>query len=80
MKSYTPPQRLLDLGIVLQYDQQACRFFAPHERFSINYERARLMANDYSISQCQSIENKIYEILTAIERQDWCPFSEIKYS
>lgn len=79
MKVYTPPKRLLALGLVLQFDREQKRLFAPHERFAINQERAKLMANQHDYLQPEELERRIQTAIFEIETQGWCPLSEIKF-
>lgn len=86
MKPYTPPRRLVELGLVLQYDSEffkCClkeeRFFKWIERLLINRERARIMAGDNSYKQTEVLESKIKDVLKVIQEKNWKPEKEIQY-
>jgi hypothetical protein len=81
MKKYIPPKRLVELGLVLQYDTEQKPTFNTNdfEREMINQERAKLFAGDYSYMQTEKLENKIQTILLEIQKQNWKPKKEIQY-
>ena len=86
-KIYNPPARLVELGLVLQYDKEVFKcelkeetFLTWNERLLINRERARLMANDNSYRQSDTIEDKIKTVLREITMNNWEPLKEIEYA
>jgi hypothetical protein len=81
MKNYKPPKRLVELGLVLQYDTEFKATFNKNnfEREMINQERAKLFANDFSHLQSEKLEAKIQLILLDIKKQNWTPKTEIQY-
>lgn len=87
MKLYLPPPRLVNLGMVLQYDKEVFKcelkeenFLTWNERLLINRERARIMANDNSYRQEIELEIKIYQILQEINSKNWKPLKTIEYA
>lgn len=87
MKLYSPPPRLIDLGLVLQYDKEVFKcelkeesFLTWNDRLLINRERARIMANDFSYWQDDSLEVKITQILFEIKQRNWKPLKAIEYA
>lgn len=87
MKLYIPPQRLVNLGLVLQYDKEVFKcelkeesFLTWNERLLINRERARIMANDNSYKQDDLLEFKILKILLIIKQSSWKPLKVIEYA
>ncbi|QSW90733.1 hypothetical protein J0383_07955 [Flavobacterium endoglycinae] len=87
MKIYLPPPRLVDLGLVLQYDKEVFKcelkeenFLTWNERLLINRERARIMANDHSYKQDIVLEYKILNILLIIKQTHWKPLKTIEYA
>lgn len=87
MKNYLPPPRLIDLGLVLQYDKEIFKcelkeesFLTWNERLLINRERARIMAKDNSYWQDDLLESKIRHILQEIKRKNWKPLKNIEYA
>lgn len=86
MKNYLPPPRLVDLGLVLQYDKEVFKcelkeesFLTWNDRLLINRERARIMANDNSYKQDDFLEYKILNILLLIKQSNWKPLKAITY-
>ncbi len=79
MREYIPSKRLVLLGLVLQYDTEDTPSFKEHERFAINQERAKVIANDNSYSQSETVEAKIATILIDIRKHNWKPLNEIQY-
>ena len=86
MKFYLPPPRLVNLGLVLQYDKEVFKcelkeesFLTWDDRLLINRERARIMAKDDSYRQETSLETKIYQILLEIDKNNWKPLKPIEY-
>ncbi|MEO6176806.1 MAG: hypothetical protein ABIP27_16765 [Flavobacterium circumlabens] len=87
MKLYLPPHRLVNLGLVLQYDKEVFKcelkeenFLTWNDRLLINRERARIMAKDDSYRQDSALENKIDQILQEIKKKNWKPLKEIEYA
>jgi hypothetical protein len=85
-KNYLPPPRLIDLGLVLQYDKEIFKcelkeenFLTWNDRLLINRERARLLAKDNSYRQDDLLESKIRHILQEIETKKWKPLKNIEY-
>ena len=85
MKHYVPPIRLVNLGLVLQYDKEVFKcelkeesFLTWNDRLLINRERARIMAKDDSYRQETSLETKIYQILLEIDKNNWKPLKAIE--
>lgn len=58
------------LTIVLQFDSQYERVFAPFERMYLHKERATLL-QDKNFEQPQELEDKIQQTLQRIERIEW---------
>lgn len=58
------------LTIVLQFDSQYERVFAPFERMYLHKERATLL-QDKNFEQPQELEDKIQQTLQRIERLEW---------
>lgn len=86
MKFYLPPPRLVNLGLVLQYDKEVFKcelkeenFLTWNDRLLINRERARIMAKDDSYRQDNSLETKIHQILLEIDKNNWKPLKPIEY-
>lgn len=86
MKLYLPPPRLVNLGLVLQYDKEVFKcelkeesFLTWNDRLLINRERARIMAKDESYKQETSLETKIDHILLEIKKNNWKPLKPIEY-
>lgn len=86
MKLYLPPPRLVNLGLVLQYDKEVFKcelkeqnFLTWNDRLLINRERARIMAKDDSYRQETSLENKIAQILLEMTKNNWKPLKPIEY-
>lgn len=86
MKFYLPPPRLVNLGLVLQYDKEVFKcelkeesFLTWNDRLLINRERARIMAKDDSYKQETLLENKIDQILLEIKKNNWKPLKAIEY-
>ncbi len=85
MTIYKPPQRLLELGMVLKYDSELqedgkTKKLEPHEREAINRERAKVIANDYSYQHFESLITKIDSILLEIKLKRWKPKNPIEYT
>lgn len=87
MKYYLPPIRLVNLGLVLQYDKEVFKcelkeenFLTWNERLLINRERARIMAKDNSYRQDTILETKIDQILLDIKKNNWKPLKPIEYA
>lgn len=86
-KLYLPPPRLVNLGLVLQYDKEVFKcelkeenFLTWNERLLINRERARIMAKDNSYRQDDELETKINQILQKIKKNNWKPLKQIEYA
>jgi len=84
MKIYTPPHRLIALGLVLQYDSERQEIglmpiLSIGHRILINQERARIMSGDFDYLQPIDFEDKIESILIEIRKQKWKPETEIQY-
>lgn len=83
MKIYTPTQRQIALGMVLQYDSESqalgkSKYFTIGQRIVINQERAALMSgNDYT--QSVSMEDKIQFVINQIITTKWSPEKPIPY-
>lgn len=84
MKLYIPPQRLIDLGLVLQYDSelqeiQNKALLSFYQRLLINQERAKLLSGDENNNQPDDLETIIKAVLNEINKQNWQPKQSIKY-
>jgi hypothetical protein len=80
MKKYKPPQRLIELDLVLKYDFEEKDCLKPKtETFCINQERAKLLQNDFSYTQTPALETKIQNALFEIKIKDWQPKNPIEY-
>lgn len=84
MKRYQPAKRLVELGLVLQYDSQnyKCiykreKYLTVLERVAINQERASIMSGKDEF--IQPLETKIQSILLIIKQSRWKPENEILY-
>ncbi len=87
MRQLQPPKRLVELGLVLQYDKEVFKcelkeenFLTWNDRLLINRERARIMAKDDTYRQSDALENKITHILREILMNNWQPLKEIEYA
>lgn len=82
MKYYKPTERLLDLGLVLQYDSQEKVIFNTRgfEREMINQERGRILQGDFDYWQTKTLETKISNALLEIKRTKWKPEKPINYA
>ena len=79
---YNPPKRLVELGIILQYDTSLQELglssvLTTEQRIFINQERGRIMSGDFDY--IQPIDSKIESILTEIRKQRWKPETDIQY-
>ncbi len=79
MKVFKPSQRLTELDLVKKYDVEQEPIFKEHERFAINQERAKIMAEDISYLQSEILESKIQNTLHKIAIKKWKPVNEIRY-
>lgn len=82
MKIYNPPKRLIELGVILQYDTSLQELglspvLTTEQRIFINQERGRIMSGDFDY--IQPIDSKIESILTEIRKQRWKPETDIQY-
>lgn len=84
MKVFKPPKRLLELGLVLQYDSERQEIgLSPileiEQRILINQERGKIMSGDDNYTQTTNYEATIQAVLLEIAKQNWKPKIEIKY-
>lgn len=84
MKVFKPPKRLLELGLVLQYDTERQEIgLSPileiEQRILINQERGKIMSGDDNYTQTTNYEAIIQTVLLEIAKQNWKPKIEIKY-
>jgi hypothetical protein len=84
MKTYKPPQRLVALGLVLQYDSELQKngrlgIFSTFQRILINQERAKILSEDDTYRQAFGIENKIEFVLEKIKATNFQPEKPICY-
>lgn len=82
MKKYLPPKRLVELGLVLQYDSSfqelgQSPILSTEQRILINQERSRIMSGDFDY--IQPVDSKIESVLVEIRKQNWKPETEIQY-
>ena len=75
MKEYIPSRREQELHLVLAYCGTA--IFSKGERFAINLERAKLMANNLDFKQDRKLEEKIQYTLQKIKDTKWIPETNI---
>lgn len=83
MKLYTPNQRQIALGMVLQFDSESqskgkSKYFTTGQRIVINQERAALMAGS-EYSQNEFMEDKIQFVINQIITTRWQPEKPIPY-
>ena len=79
MKVFKPPKRLVELGLVLQYDKEHQPIFNLVERIYINQERGLVMQKNNTYEQPETIETKIQKVLIEIKVNRWKPEKEIQY-
>lgn len=84
MKIYQPSKRLVELGLVLQYDtelQEVSKdaILTDTQRFWINQERAKIMSGEDDYLQHPKLEVVIESISLQIRKQNWKPKIEIRY-
>lgn len=84
MKAFEPPKRLLELGLVLQYDSERQEIglnpiLEIEQRILINQERGKIMSGDDNYTQTTNYEATIQAVLLGISKQNWKPKTEIKY-
>lgn len=84
MRKYIPTKRLVELGLVLQYDTELqevtkTAVLTENQRFWINQERSKIMSGDDDYLQYQTLEVLIENILLGIRKQNWKPKTEIQY-
>lgn len=79
MKIYKPPQRLIDLGEVLQWDKEKEKTLTVYERMLINQERSALLNNKSDFEQPEALATKIAAIIERIWITNWEPENPIKY-
>lgn len=82
MKFYTPPKRLVELGLVLQYDtflqeKGLTALLSSYHRMLINQERSKIMSGYFNYTQ--TIDDLIESILLKIKEERWKPKIEIQY-
>lgn len=82
MKYFKPTQRLVELGLVLQYDSQKKAIFNKDgfEREMINQERAKIIQGNFDYWQTQNLEEKIKLAIQEIKQTNWQPEKAIVYS
>lgn len=83
MKNYNPTQRLMALGLVLQFDSESqekgkSHYFTVGQRIVINQERAAIMAG-LNYTQNELLENKIEFVVSQIISKKWHPEKPIPY-
>ena len=81
MKLFKPTQRLLELGLVLQYDSQETAIFnrGGFEREMINQERSQILHGNNDYWQDEELEYKIQKTLLTIFDLKWTPQKPIEY-
>lgn len=79
MKIYKPPQRLIDLGEVLQWDREKAKTFTVYERMSINQERSHLLKYDTEFEQPEALYKKIDATIKLMKLSKFLPENPIKY-
>ena len=84
MRKYIPTKRLVELGLVLQYDTELQEVskdavLTDTQRFWINQERGKIMSGDDDYLQYSTLERLIEKILLGIRKQNWKPKTEIQY-
>lgn len=84
MRKFIPTKRLVELGLVLQYDTELQEFskdavLTDTQRFWINQERGKIMSGDDDYLQHATLERLIEKILLGIRKQNWKPKTEIQY-
>ena len=84
MRVYIPTKRLVELGLVLQYDTELQEVskdavLTTNQRFWINQERGKIMNGDEDYFLYDSLEDLIQKILLQIRKQNWKPKNEIHY-
>lgn len=84
MRMYIPTKRLVELGLVLQYDTELQEVskdgvLTDTQRFWINQERGKIMSGDDDYLQYARLERLIETILLGIREQNWKPKTEIQY-
>ena len=82
MKKYQPPKRLIELGLVLQYDSSfqelgQSPILSMVQRILINQERGRIMSGHFDY--IQPVNCKIESVLVEIRKQNWKPETDIQY-
>lgn len=82
MKYFKPTQRLVELGLVLQYDSQETAIFNKDgfEREMINQERANILQGNFDYWQTPNLEQKIKSTIQEIKQTNWQPEKAIVYS
>ncbi|MCV9929492.1 hypothetical protein OIU83_17660 [Flavobacterium sp. LS1R49] len=87
MRENKIPKRLIELGLVLQYDSEVFKcelkeeqFLTWIERLLINRERAKIMSGDTTYTQTKVLESKIEAVLIEVKKSNWHPFKEIEYA
>lgn len=70
---YKPTERLKALVLALKYDDVMTPLFKPHQRHSINLERAAIMRGDESFKQPAEIEAGIQTAVIETNRVNWYP-------
>lgn len=83
MKVYNPPQRLIALGLVLQYDTESDEnkktiYFTTGQRIVINQERSAIMQG-LEYKQNEWTESKIQFVIGQIITTKWNPEKPIPY-
>ncbi|EMY3483770.1 hypothetical protein FPG87_12525 [Flavobacterium psychrophilum] len=84
MRKFIPTKRLVELGLVLQYDTELQEVskdavLTDTQRFWINQERGKIMSGDDDYLQYATLEKLIEKILLGIRKQNWKPKTEIQY-
>ena len=84
MRNYIPTKRLVELGLVLQYDTELQELskdavLTDTQRFWINQERGKIMSGDDDYLQYEILERLIEKISLEIRKQNWKPKTEIQY-
>lgn len=81
MKYFKPTTRLVELGLVLQYDSQKEPIFNKNgfEREMINQERSAIIIGNFDYWQEVELEYKIQNTIATIKRQKWLPETPIEY-
>lgn len=84
MKIFTPNKRLINLGLVLQYDSfkkdnGKAGYFTQAQRTLINQERGRIFNELDNYIQPPELEEKIQFLMDQIKSNNWNPLIPVEY-